>query len=41
MRKLLEVDGLCKYFTKGKQTVKAVDGINLYLDQGETLGLVG
>ncbi|MFM2127035.1 MAG: hypothetical protein RL287_513, partial [Actinomycetota bacterium] len=46
---LLEVRDLTKYFELAserrflgaKRTVKAVDGINFTLKQGETLGLVG
>src|SRR5690349_10201458 len=47
-RVLLEVKNLKKYFplksgfmSRGTGTVKAVDGINLHILQGETLGLVG
>jgi peptide/nickel transport system ATP-binding protein len=47
-RVLLEVKNLKKYFSlrqgflgRGAGTVKAVDGINLHILQGETLGLVG
>ncbi len=45
---LLEVKGLKKYFPvrggfikKGVGTVKAVDGVDLFVMKGETLGLVG
>lgn len=45
---LLKVEGLKKYypiekgfFRKVVGYVKAVDGVNLYINQGETLGLVG
>ncbi len=45
---LLEVIGLKKYFPvrggfikKGVGTVKAVDGVDLFVKKGETLGLVG
>jgi peptide/nickel transport system ATP-binding protein len=47
-RVLLEVKNLKKHFSlrqgflgRGAGTVKAVDGINLHILQGETLGLVG
>jgi peptide/nickel transport system ATP-binding protein len=47
-RVLLEVKNLKKYFSlrqgflgRGVGTVKAVDGVNLHILQGETLGLVG
>jgi oligopeptide/dipeptide ABC transporter ATP-binding protein len=40
---LLKVEGLKKYFPlqDGKGILKAVDGIDLRLERGETLGLVG
>lgn len=40
--KILEIKGLKKYFPlKNGQVVKAVDGVDLELHRGETLGLVG
>ncbi|SHJ60053.1 ABC transporter ATP-binding protein [Hespellia stercorisuis] len=39
---LIEVKDLCKYFPAGKgNTLKAVDHVNLTINRGETLGLVG
>jgi oligopeptide/dipeptide ABC transporter ATP-binding protein len=38
---LVRVDGLKKHFTKGRQTLKAVDGITFDIRRGECLGLVG
>ena len=45
---LLEIRNLKKYFpvgeglfSRGKGAVKAVDGVNLSIEEGETLGLVG
>ena len=38
---LLEVRGLKKHFRVGRDVVRAVDGIDLTLARGETLGLVG
>lgn len=39
---IIETQNLCKYFKVGKhQILKAVDGVNIRLKKGETLGLVG
>lgn len=39
---MIEAQNLCKYFKVGKkQILKAVDGVNIRLKKGETLGLVG
>lgn len=39
---IVEAKNLCKYFKAGKnQILKAVDGVNIKLEKGETLGLVG
>lgn len=38
---LLEVRGLKTYFFTDEGTVKAVDGVDLYINKGETLGVVG
>ena len=38
---LLEIQGLKTYFFTRKGVVKAVDGVDLSLKEGETLGLVG
>lgn len=39
---IVEAQNLCKYFKVGKnQVLKAVDGVNIQLKKGETLGLVG
>jgi oligopeptide/dipeptide ABC transporter ATP-binding protein len=38
---LVEVEGLVKHFRSGTTTVHAVDGLNLQVLEGETLGLVG
>jgi oligopeptide/dipeptide ABC transporter ATP-binding protein len=40
-RSLLEVNGLKTYFDTEDGVVKAVDGVDFYLKQGEVLGLVG
>ena len=38
---ILEVKDLKKYFKSPKGTVHAVDGLNLTLEKGKTLGIVG
>jgi peptide/nickel transport system ATP-binding protein/oligopeptide transport system ATP-binding protein len=38
---LLEIQGLKTYFFTNKGIVKAVDGVDLSINEGETLGLVG
>jgi oligopeptide transport system ATP-binding protein len=40
-RPLLEIKDLRKHFRIGRETLKAVDGISLKINWGETLGLVG
>lgn len=41
-KNLIEVEGLKKYFNVGKnRTLKAVDNLNFYIREGETLGMVG
>lgn len=41
MGELLRIDNLKKYFQTAQGLVKAVDGVNITLNEGETLGLVG
>ncbi len=40
-QQLLEITGLCTQFTTRRGIVKAVDGVDLTLNPGETLGVVG
>src|SRR5215207_2633677 len=40
-RPLLEIKDLKKYFRVGRANLKAVDGISLEINKGETFGLVG
>ncbi|MGB9839256.1 ATP-binding cassette domain-containing protein, partial [Thermovenabulum sp.] len=40
--KLVEINNLRKFFKVGKNAIlKAVDNVNLFIEEGETLGLVG
>ena len=41
MRSLLEVKDLRTYFETGNGTVRAVDGVNISVNEGDTLGIVG
>ena len=41
MHKLLEVKNLKKYFETKNGLLHAVDGVNFYINEGETLGVVG
>jgi ABC-type oligopeptide transport system ATPase subunit len=38
---LLRIEGLVKHFASGGRAVRAVDGVDLAVNEGETLGLVG
>jgi len=38
---LLEVKNLCTYFETARGTVRAVDGVDFTLNEGDTLGVVG
>ena len=38
---MLEIKDLKKHFRIGRESLKAVDGISLQIDKGETFGLVG
>ncbi|HEY7867691.1 MAG TPA: ATP-binding cassette domain-containing protein, partial [Methylomirabilota bacterium] len=39
--RLLDVKNLKTYFFTDEGVVRAVDGVDLYIDKGETLGVVG
>src|SRR6187431_1925150 len=39
--RLLDVKNLKTYFFTDEGVVRAVDGVDLYINQGETLGIVG
>lgn len=41
MSALIEVKNLCKYFSTGKGTLRAVENISFSLEKGKTLGVVG
>jgi len=40
-RSILEIQGLKTYFETARGTIKAVDGVDLSLEKGDTLGVVG
>ena len=37
----IQTKGLCRYYRRGPHTVKAVDGVDLAVERGEFLGIVG
>ena len=37
----IKTTGLCRYYRRGPQEVRAVDGIDLKIDKGEFVGIVG
>ena len=39
--KLLEINDLKTYFYSDEGVVKAVDGVNITINKGETVGIVG
>src|SRR6195256_6958561 len=39
--RLLEINGLKTHFATDDGVVRAVDGVDLHIDRGETLGVVG
>ncbi len=41
MKPLVEMKRVCKDFAVGGKILKAVQDVNLHIDSGETLGLVG
>ena len=41
MKTILEAIDLCKYYGEGESLVKAVDGIDLRIEQGEFVTIVG
>lgn len=41
MKRLLEINDLNAVYKSGNEVVRAVNGLNVYIDEGETLGLVG
>ena len=41
VEKLIEMQGVCKWYTAGGQTVKALDGVDLSVSKGEMVAILG
>ncbi len=41
MAPLIEMRGICKWYTTGEQTVKALDNVNLTIEAGEMAAILG
>ena len=41
METLIELEDVCKTYTRGTETIRVLDGLNLTIDRGEFLALMG